>query len=368
MRMWWVQMECPGHFGHIELAKPMFHYGYIKTIVKVLRCICIHCSKLKCNFDVRLSLARSFLLARSFISCTQTLQDSVRRITKIKNPMERLKAVYALCSSKSICDRGLAADKANADADGFGGDLMDDMQDTDKGCGNMSPFIRLEGLSITAEYRKMTAEMVAEKVEKKQQLKADRVHSILKRISIEDCLLLGFEPPHTRPDWMVCTVLPVPPPAVRPSVQSDDGKNSQDDLTFKLGDVLKWSANLREQEENGAPAHIVSEVENMLQFHVATLVANPIPGNPVAMTRSGRPLKSISQRLKGKEGRLRGNLMGKRVDFSARTVITPDPNVSIDEVGVPRSIALNLTYPEIVTPFNIDRYVKNRSLHSPEMR
>lgn len=76
------------------------------------------------------------------------------------------------------------------------------------------------------------------------------------------------------------------------------------------------------------------------------------------MQKSGRPLKSIKQRLKGKEGRVRGNLMGKRVDFSARTVITPDPNLQIDQVGVPRSIAANMTFPEIVTPFNIDRYQK----------
>ena len=79
--------------------------------------------------------------------------------------------------------------------------------------------------------------------------------------------------------------------------------------------------------------------------------------HPQAMQRSGRPLKSIKQRLKSKEGRVRGNLMGKRVDFSARAVITPDPNLSIDQVGVPVTIASNLTFPEIVTPFNIDRYL-----------
>lgn len=74
-----------------------------------------------------------------------------------------------------------------------------------------------------------------------------------------------------------------------------------------------------------------------------------------AMQKSGKPLKAIKARLKGKEGRIRGNLMGKRVDFSARTVITPDPNLRIDEVGVPRTIAQNMTFPEIVTPFNIDQ-------------
>src|SRR6185312_6904060 len=89
--------------------------------------------------------------------------------------------------------------------------------------------------------------------------------------------------------------------------------------------------------------------------HCATYMDNEMAGQPQALQKSGRPLKSIRARLKGKEGRLRGNLMGKRVDFSARTVITGDPNLSIDQVGVPRSIARNLTFPETVTPYNIDR-------------
>ena len=74
-----------------------------------------------------------------------------------------------------------------------------------------------------------------------------------------------------------------------------------------------------------------------------------------ATQKSGRPLKALKARLTSKEGRIRGNLMGKRVDFSARTVITPDPNLRVDQVGIPRSIAQNLTFPEIVTPFNIDK-------------
>lgn len=73
---------------------------------------------------------------------------------------------------------------------------------------------------------------------------------------------------------------------------------------------------------------------------------NDIAGIPQALQKSGRPVKAIRARLKGKEGRLRGNLMGKRVDFSARTVITGDPNLQLDEVGVPKSIAMNLTFPE----------------------
>merc|ERR1719409_734522 len=89
-----------------------------------------------------------------------------------------------------------------------------------------------------------------------------------------------------------------------------------------------------------------------------TFVDNLIPGQEPATTRTGRPLKSISQRLKGKEGRIRGNLMGKRVDFSARTVITPDPNLMLDELGVPWSIALNMTYPQTATRYNIDELTR----------
>lgn len=118
---------------------------------------------------------------------------------------------------------------------------------------------------------------------------------------------------------------------------------------------MKINNQLRRNEQNGAAAHVIAEDVKLLQFHVATMVDNELPGLPRAMQKSGRPLKSLKQRLKGKEGRVRGNLMGKRVDFSARTVITPDPNLSIDQVGVPRSIAANMTFAEIVTPFNIDR-------------
>jgi DNA-directed RNA polymerase II subunit RPB1 len=93
----------------------------------------------------------------------------------------------------------------------------------------------------------------------------------------------------------------------------------------------------------------------VLQYHIATLVNNDIPGVAQSAQRSGRPLKSLQQRLGSKEGRIRNNLQGKRVEFSARSVITPDPNISVAELGVPTKIAMNLTFPERVTAFNIDR-------------
>lgn len=179
------------------------------------------------------------------------------------------------------------------------------------------------------------------------------MYTILKNISDEDALALGFDPEFSRPDWMIVTALAVPPPQVRPSVVVNGQGKGEDDLTFKLADIIKVNNQLRKQEKNSAPAHVIREFTALLQFHVATYFNNEIPGQVQAVQKSGRPLKSIYQRIKGKEGRVRGNLMGKRVDFSARSVITGDPNVSVAQVGVPSIIAKKLTFPEIVTPFNL---------------
>jgi DNA-directed RNA polymerase II subunit RPB1 len=191
--------------------------------------------------------------------------------------------------------------------------------------------------------------------DRKVPMTADRVHDIFKQISDDDCSALGLNPAHARPDWMVLTVLPVPPPNVRPSVSVDSASRSEDDLTHKLAEIIRANSNLRKQLVNGAPTHVVVEFTDLLQFHISSYFDNTVAGQPRATMRSGRPIKSISERLKGKGGRIRGNLMGKRVDFSARSVITPDPNLSVDELGVPWSIALNMTFPETVTPYNIDR-------------
>jgi DNA-directed RNA polymerase II subunit RPB1 len=215
------------------------------------------------------------------------------------------------------------------------------------GCGSDQPKISRDGLKLTVKYDK-----AIEGIEQKKELTAGEAYEILKNISDEDCESMGFDHKFARPDWMVITVLAVPPPQVRPTIVMGPKKN-EDDLTFKLSDIVKINNKLKKQEEAAAPGHILKEFMALLQFHVATYFNNELPGQHQSTQRSGRPLKSIYQRLKGKEGRVRGNLMGKRVDFSARSVITPDPNLSIDQLGVPRSIARNMTYPEIVTPFNI---------------
>ena len=154
---------------------------------------------------------------------------------------------------------------------------------------------------------------------------------------------------------MICTVLPVPPPAVRPSVKSDTGQRSEDDLTHKLCDIVKNNNALKQKIDRGLNKEQIDIACQLLQYHVVTYIDNSTPGINPAQQRTGRLVKSLTERLKSKEGRIRGNLMGKRVDFSARSVITPDPNISIDELGVPVKIAMNLTFPEIVNRYNIHK-------------
>jgi DNA-directed RNA polymerase beta' subunit len=181
----------------------------------------------------------------------------------------------------------------------------------------------------------------------KRPISPGEIYNVLKKIPATDLHIMGLNAEYARPDWMILTVLPVPPAAVRPSISVDGGAmRSEDDLTYKLAQILKASATVRKMEDEGVPPQLVLEHFDLLQFHVATYMDNDIAGLPQDTQKSGRPIKAIRARLKGKEGRMRGNLMGKRVDFSARTVITGDPNLQLDQVGVPKSVAMTLTYPE----------------------
>ena len=318
--------ECPGHFGHIELAKPVFHIGFLAKIKKVCECVCMNCGKLLLDEHTNSQFASAI---------------------KIRDPKKRFNAVWTLSKTKMVCDVDPPLD--------------DDEDDEDEppryrrgGCGSIQPSIRKDGLKLWGTWKKSNVDEEIENLERKQ-ITASDILNVFRHISAEDCEKLGFNEEWARPEWMLLTVLPVPPPPVRPSVAFTDSKRSEDDLTYKLADILKANINVQKFEMDGSPQHVISEFEALLQYHIATYMDNDIAGQPQALQKSGRPIKSIRARLKGKEGRLRGNLMGKRVDFSARTVISGDPNLELDQVGVPRSIAKTLTYPEIVTPYNIQK-------------
>ena len=301
-------METPGYFGHIELARPVFYIQYLNTIMKLLRCVCIKCSKLKIS------------------------KESYKQALKI-SAEDRWNYVFKLASNPNIVKCG---------------------DDIDDGCGCTQPKkIKKENLAtLFAEWNNINNLGDDDKDKLNMKLTPEIVLKIFRRISDDDVNFMGFSPVFSRPDWMICQVLAVPPPAVRPSIKMDGQQRSEDDISHILVNIIKANKTLQEKMSENAASNILDDWHSVLQYYVATQVDNKIPGVASVAQRSGRPLKSIKERLNGKGGRVRGNLMGKRVDFSARSVITPDPNLSIRELGIPLKVAKNITKPVTVNNNN----------------
>jgi len=298
-------MQTPGYHGHINLARPVYYIQFLKDIQKFLKCVCFKCSKL--------------LISKEKYSQALKLVGE-----------HRWKYVSTLASTIKRCG-----------------------EDTDNGCGCLQPNkIRKEGLSTIFAEWKNDNQAEGEDPTIVIKLTPEMVLKIFKRISDEDVSFMGFSPIWSRPDWMICQVMSVPPPSVRPSVKHDAQQRSEDDLTHILVNIIKTNKTLQEKIQNNAPANVIDDWTTVLQYYVATQVDNKIPGVASVAQRSGRPLKSIKDRLNGKGGRMRGNLMAKRVDFSARSVITADPNISIKELGIPMKIAKNITKPVTVNKLN----------------
>ena len=256
---------CFGHFGHLELIRPVINVLYVKLIYKILKATCRECSRV--------------------ITTTPTIP---------------------------------------------------------KKC----PFCSAEQKTI--KFEKPYAFMENEKI-----ITPRDIRERFEKIPDEELHLLGMT--GGRPEWLIITLLPIPPVIMRPSITLETGVRSEDDLTHKLVDIIRINQRLKENIEIGAPEFIIEDLWELLQYHVATFFDNSLSGIPVSRHRSGRPLKTLADRLKSKEGRFRQNLSGKRVNFSARTVISPDPCISINEVGVPLVIAKDLTIPVLVQNINIEQ-------------
>ncbi|WP_371806840.1 DNA-directed RNA polymerase subunit A' [Candidatus Lokiarchaeum ossiferum] len=288
---------CPGHFGHIELARPVVHVGHAKLLLKILRGVCTECKRVLLTEDQILSFK----------------ERHERYIEVFEKPDDTLFAEIFKTARKS------------------------------KEC----PY-------CGAPKKKITIEKPTTFYEDGERLTPVDIRERLGDMAEKDCELLGINPETARPEWVILTVLPIPPVCVRPSITLDSGIRSEDDLTHKLVDVIRINQRLRENIDAGAPQLIVEDLWELLQYHITTYFNNEVSGIPPARHRSGRALRTLTQRLKGKEGRFRSNLSGKRVDFSARTVISPNPHISLNQVGVPEKIAKILTVPTFVTEFNIE--------------
>jgi DNA-directed RNA polymerase subunit A' len=297
-------IRCPGHFGHIELAAPIIHVEFTKIVQDLLNSTCRNCGRI--------------MLSEQRIAKLKLKIDKTRKLLGIV-PDDLYKKVFHESKLKE-CPH----------------------------CG--SPQLKIEFTKPTT-FHEIGEEGAA-------RLTPSMMRERLERISNEDLELFGFNPIVARPEWMILQVLPVPPVYVRPSITLESGIRSEDDLTHKLVDIIRINQRLKENMEAGAPTLIIQDLSELLQYHVTTYFNNEASGIPPARHRSGRALKTLSQRLKGKEGRFRSNLSGKRVDFSARTVISPDPNLDISEVGVPLDVAMRLSMPEKVTSWNIDEMRK----------
>src|ERR671913_456246 len=294
--------RCPGHFGHIELAEPVLHIAFIDDIHKLLLITCRSCNKIKLHPEelAKYKNIRDSKAAYAIIMLENIKEEIIEKAKKVKTCPHCSKEQHDLIFTKPTIF----------------------VERTDAGENRLLP--------ITIRKR-------------------------LVHIPDADLILLGYDPSTARPEWFVLQVLPVPPVTVRPSIILETGIRSEDDLTHKLVDIIRVNQRLKESKEAGTPPLIVQDLVDLLQYHVTTYFDNEVSGIPQAHHRSGRPLKTLTQRLKGKEGRFRGSLSGKRVDFSSRTVISPDPNIAISEVGIPYEVAKKLTIPETVSNWNIDK-------------
>lgn len=188
----------------------------------------------------------------------------------------------------------------------------------------------------------------------KRRMSPIEVRERLVLIKDEELKKIGMNARTCRPEWAVLSLLLVPSVTTRPSITLDTGERSEDDLTHKLSDIIRANQRLWENLNAGAPEVIIEDLWDLLQYHVTTFFDNNVTRIPPARHRSGQPLKTITERIKGKEGRIRLNLAGKRVNYSARTVVSPDPFIKINEVGVPFEVARILTVAESVTSNNLE--------------
>ena len=303
-------IDTPGYFGHIELARPVFFIQHLKEIMKISKCICYKCSKLLIN------------------------KNDHKHVYKLPAD-KRWSYVYNNSSKVKRC-----------------GEL------SDNGCGcKQANSIKLEGMAtIMATWEKVESDEGEKDVQLR--LTPEIIIKTFRRISDEDVSFMGFSPIYSRPEWMVCQVLPVPPPSMRPSVKLDAQQRSEDDLTHIYSNIIKYNRDLADKIANEASTNVIEGLSTQLQYFIAMIVNNKVKGADSLRQRSGRPLQCITGRLNSKGGRIRGNLMGKRVDFSARSVITGDPNLSIRQLGVPMKIATNITKPVTVNDRNRDFLMK----------
>ena len=312
-------IDCPGHFGHMKLEEPVYNIIYLPIIKKILSCVDLRTSKLLIDKKNK-ELMRKIYQKKGKYRFNLVKKESQKITTvnsKSKQPVPKIKDDRTRTGTVSLV-----------------AEITIDNVETE-----------------TGETKKKIREVITPKI----------AYDILKNISDEDIIILGMNPDYHKPCDLVMTQFPFPPVIIRPSVRQNilASNTYENILTHKLSDIVKANERIRKQKDKdrikGEKSKWINENRELLQYQVATFQdngSNALP--PSEIKAGGKTTKSVTERLKSKTGRIRGNLMGKRVDFSGRTVITGDPNLKQDEIRVPKKIAMNLTIPMVVIPENID--------------
>ncbi|XP_073114015.1 DNA-directed RNA polymerase III subunit 1 [Elaeis guineensis] len=308
--------DCPGHFGYLKLTLPVFNVGYFNSILNILKCICKGCGRILLDETLRKSYLKKMRNPKADIFQKNALMKMVRDKCK---PSRCLRCGYA---------NGVVK-KARS-----GLYFIQDFSKT------ADPSVE-EFRSALSHTKDKTSFQVS------HVLSAVAVLSLFRKMLDEDCELLNL---YDRPEKLIVTHIAVPPVSIRPSVIVDSGRSSnEDNITSILKNIINTNSILREDLEGAAPPFKCLDCWTHLQIQVVEYINSEAPCIPDSKHRG------LVQRLKGKQGRFRGNLSGKRVEFTGRTVISPDPNLKITEVAIPILMARVLTYPERVSNYNIEK-------------
>jgi DNA-directed RNA polymerase III subunit RPC1 len=326
--------ECVGHFGYIDLELPVFHVGYFKAVITILQTICKSCSHVLLNekmrkiYQAKLKSSKIPYLTKKALR--KQIQEVCKKVTRCPHCND-FNGMVKKCGMLKISHEKFRSVKKD----------------------NVILQNELLAYENAVQFNKEIAPMLSGGLV--NMLNPLEVLHLFERIPDDDIQFLLMNPEHGHPKYMILTRVPVPPVCIRPSVVSDlkSGTN-EDDLTMKLTEIIFMNDVIAKHRVSNAKSQMILEDWDFLQLQCALYINSELSGIPLNM-QPKKPTRGLVQRLKGKQGRFRGNLSGKRVDFSGRTVISPDPNLRIDQVGVPELVAKILTFPTRVNKANIDK-------------
>eukprot|EP00537_Pseudo-nitzschia_pungens_P000576 CAMPEP_0172366942 /NCGR_PEP_ID=MMETSP1060-20121228/17645_1 /TAXON_ID=37318 /ORGANISM="Pseudo-nitzschia pungens, Strain cf. cingulata" /LENGTH=1400 /DNA_ID=CAMNT_0013090977 /DNA_START=167 /DNA_END=4369 /DNA_ORIENTATION=+ len=326
--------DCAGHFGYIRLALPVFHIGYLRHTLQILQCVCKTCSRILLD-----NSEREQFLAKMRNPKTDVLAKNAT-----------LKKVIEKCKKSKQCPYCGAVNGTVKKITGV--PTLKLIHEKYKGRHSEDELDHLmNSLSMAMDHNKDLVNVMTGATPPFEDLLPNKVLEIFKRITDEDCEVMWLDPLNGRPEMLVLESILVPPVPIRPGVKVEFGGGSnEDDLTVKLQEILDINVALEMALTKGNPPRTIMEEWDYLQTQVAQYFNGESPG--IQKPIGAKPIRGLCQRLKGKQGRFRQNLSGKRVDFSARTVISPDPNLLVNQVGVPKRVAMTMTYPERVSRYN----------------